>query len=102
LKCKKIDDGRPFQAFKFKYPDDPFAYVVSLNVKRRQLTNEQKRETLEKLLKADPEKSNRQIAVAAGVDHKTVGAVRLEAEGRGEIPTRRKAIRHQGAKATGA
>jgi hypothetical protein len=37
-------------------------------------------------LAADPGKSDRAIARVAKVDHKTVAAVRAEAEGRGEIP----------------
>lgn len=37
-------------------------------------------------LKADPTKSDRQIAETVKVDHKTVGAVRQDLEGRGEIP----------------
>jgi len=39
-----------------------------------------------KILKAKPEQSNRQIAKQVKVDHKTVGAIRAEGEGRGEIP----------------
>jgi hypothetical protein len=38
------------------------------------------------LIKAQPEKSDRQIADTVKVDHKTVGAVRAEQEARGEIP----------------
>ncbi len=67
VKCKKINDGRPFPVFEFKYPDDPYAYVISRNIKRRQLNSDQKREALEKLLKIDPEKSNRAIAAVLGV-----------------------------------
>jgi ParB-like nuclease domain len=66
--------------------DDPAAYVISANIHRRHLTAEQKRELIAKLIKAQPEKSNRQIAKTAKVDHKTVGAARAELEGRGEIP----------------
>ena len=65
---------------------DPVAYVISANLHRRHLTAEQKREIIAELLKATPEKSDRQIAKAVKVDHKTVGAVRAENEGRGEIP----------------
>lgn len=60
--------------------------ALRLNVHRRSLTREQKRELLANLIKASPEKSDRQHAAAAGVDHKTAGAVRDELEGRGEIP----------------
>ena len=66
--------------------DDPYAYALSCNVHRRHLTGEQKRELITKVLKAKPETSDRQIATAAKVDHKTVGSVRSEMEGRGEIP----------------
>jgi hypothetical protein len=66
--------------------DDPYTYVISANIHRRHLTAEQKRELIAKLLKAKPEASDRQTATAIKVDHKTVGAVRADLEGRGEIP----------------
>jgi ParB-like nuclease domain len=62
------------------------AFVISANVRRRHLDAETKRKLIAELLKADPAKSDRQIAAATKVDHKTVGAARKEAEGRGEIP----------------
>jgi hypothetical protein len=62
------------------------AYVISANIHRRHLTAEQKRELVEKLIKAQPEKPDRQIAKTAKVDHKTVGTARVKLEGRGEIP----------------
>jgi hypothetical protein len=69
-----------------KNPFDPYAYVVSKNLQRRHLTAKDKRDVIAKLLAANPEKSNRQIAAAVGVDHKTVAAERAEGEARGEIP----------------
>jgi hypothetical protein len=65
---------------------DATAFVISKNIHRRHLTAEQKRDLIAKLLKADPEKSDRQVAGLVKADHKTVGAVRSEMEGRGEIP----------------
>jgi hypothetical protein len=65
---------------------DCIAYVISANIHRRHLTAEQKRELVEKLIKAQPEKPDRQIAKTAKVDHKTVGTARVKLEGRGEIP----------------
>ena len=65
---------------------DPYAYVISANIRRRHLTAEQKRELIAKLIKSTPEKSDRAIAKTAKVDHKTVGAVRGNLEARGEVP----------------
>jgi len=52
---------------------------------RRHLTTEQWRDPVAKLLKARPKQSNRQIAEAVKVSHVTVGGVRTEMEGRGQI-----------------
>jgi hypothetical protein len=68
------------------YAGDLDDCVISANLRRRHLTAEQKRELIAKLLKAKPEASDRQIAKHINADHKTVGKIRSEAEGRGEIP----------------
>lgn len=60
--------------------------ALRLNIARRHLTREQKRELIAASLKADPELSDRQHAERTGADHKTVGSQRVELEGRGEIP----------------
>lgn len=52
---------------------------------RRHLDQKQKRELIADELRDNPERSNRQIGDALGVDDKTVGKVRGELEGRGEI-----------------
>jgi len=65
---------------------NPREYVHSANILRRHLTAEGKREATAKLIKANPEKSNRQIAEQVKVDDKTVGSIRRELEGRAEIP----------------
>lgn len=59
--------------------------ALSLNLDRRHLNREQKRELIEKSLKADPHLSNRQHAERVSASHHTVGAVRDELEGRGQI-----------------
>src|SRR5215471_11412447 len=66
---------------KLLYGDaDPYAYVVSANAHRRHLTREQKRELIEKLLRAQPDKSDRQIAATVKASPTTVGTVRTELE----------------------
>jgi hypothetical protein len=65
---------------------DPYALVLSLNLHRRHLTAEQKREIIAKVLKAKPETSNNTIAKQVKVDDKTVAKVRRDMEGRSEIP----------------
>jgi len=73
------------RCFTYPYPIDPLAHVVSANLHRRHLTAEQKRAVIAKLIKAQPEKSNRQIAATAKASHHTVEAVRTKMEGRGQI-----------------
>jgi hypothetical protein len=65
---------------------DPYAFVASANIHRRHLTAKGKREAAAELIKANPEKSNRQIAEQLKVDDKTVGSTRRELERRAEIP----------------
>ena len=69
--------------------DDPAAYVISCNVHRRHLTGEQKRQLIGKVLEANPEKSDRQLATVVKVDHKTVATVRKEKKDVGKFPTSR-------------
>jgi hypothetical protein len=51
----------------------------------RHLTAEQKRDLIAKLIKATPEKSNRQIAETVKVSPTTVGTVRAELEATGDV-----------------
>jgi hypothetical protein len=81
-------DARAFRVV----ADDPVPFVISANVRRRHLTTAQKRDTIAKLLKLAPERSDRQIAKDVGADHKTVGAVRSKSETSGEIPHSRERV----------
>jgi hypothetical protein len=65
---------------------DPVAYVFSTNLQRRHLSAKDKRKVIAEVLRAMPEKSDRQIAEMFKVDHKTVASVRAEQEACGEIP----------------
>jgi hypothetical protein len=78
--------NHPANAASLVETGDPYAYVLSANIRRRHLTAAQKRELVTKLLKAQPEKSDRQIAKEAKVSDKTVGKKRAELEAGAEIP----------------
>jgi DNA-binding Lrp family transcriptional regulator len=69
------------------YDADPYALAVSLNIHRRHLTADQKRQLIGKLLKAQPSKSNRQVAKMVGVSHPHVATVRAELEKSGDVET---------------
>ena len=58
-------------------PDfDPYAFVLSANVHRRHLNAEQRRESIAAILKATPEKTDRQIAKETGASPSTVHRAR--------------------------
>jgi hypothetical protein len=59
---------------------DPAAHVISANIYRRHLTADQRRGLIHKLLAAQPEKSDRQIAEMAKASPTTVGKVRAKME----------------------
>ena len=69
---------------------------MSANIHRRHLTAEQKRESIAKVLKAQPSKSNRTIAKQAKVDDKTVAVVRGKLEATAEIPQLTKTVGKDG------
>ena len=66
---------------------DPYAYVTSVNLHRRHLTAEQKRDVIAKLIKAAPEKSNRQIAKQVEASHPHIAKIRAEMEKAGDVET---------------
>jgi ParB-like chromosome segregation protein Spo0J len=61
------------------------AFIISKNIHRRHLTAEQKRELIAKLIKAAPEKSDRQIAKIAQASPTTVGTERAQMEAKGDV-----------------
>ena len=68
-------------------PDvNPVTFVLSMNVHRRHLTSEQKRQAIAAYLKADPTTSHRTVAKDLGVSDKTAGKWRADLEARAEIP----------------
>ena len=71
---------------------DPYAIALSYNVHRRHLSSEQKRDLIEKILKATPEQSNRSIAKQVKADDKTVASVRSDLVATAEIPRLEKTV----------
>ncbi len=57
----------------------------ALNLARRQFTQEQKRQLIADQLRETPDRSNRWVGKQLGVHHATVGSVRGELEGSGQI-----------------
>ncbi|MGA8699781.1 MAG: hypothetical protein WB689_39330 [Xanthobacteraceae bacterium] len=78
----RIGYGCEFRSFT---EGDPYEIALSLNVHRRHLTADQRRELIAKVLKAKPGASNRQIAEATKTSHPTVAKVREELEQRGDV-----------------
>jgi hypothetical protein len=61
------------------------AHARTLNLARRHLSGEQRRELIAQQLRETPEQSNRQIADALGVSHHTVADQRVQLESIGQI-----------------
>jgi len=59
---------------------EPEALIVSLNIRRRHLTAEQRRETIARLLEVMPDASDRRIASITKTSHHTVAKVRGKME----------------------
>jgi hypothetical protein len=65
------DKMKGFQTMK---PEpDPYAFAISMNIERRHLDAEQKRDLIAKIIKTKPESSNRQIAKQIKVDDRRHG-----------------------------
>jgi hypothetical protein len=67
---------------------EPVDYVCGANLYRRHLSAEQKRDLITKLLKAEPSKSNRQIAEQTRTSHPKVARVRKQLEQAGDVERR--------------
>src|SRR5262245_27392343 len=65
--------------------NDPAAFVISVNIHRRHLRADEKRPLIEAVIKAAPEKSNRQIAAETGVSHPHVADIRNDMEKAGDV-----------------
>ena len=64
---------------------DPYDFVLTANIQRRHLTDEQRRQLIAKIIKAKPAASDRAIAKQVKRDHKTVAKIRKTLESTGEV-----------------
>ena len=80
--------------------EDPYNVALSVNIYRRHLTAEQKRDLIAKVLKAKPELSDRAIAKQVKADGKTVAKVRTE-QANADIPHKTERTEASGRKARG-
>jgi hypothetical protein len=65
--------------------EEAIRFVISMNIHRRQLKPEQRRELLKTLLKVHPELSDRAIAAMAKTHHHAVADARKDAEANGKV-----------------
>jgi hypothetical protein len=65
---------------------DPYAFVIAANIHRRHLTAEQKRDLIRKVIEAQPNKSNREIARQVKASPTVVGQERAQLSKRGQLP----------------
>jgi ParB-like chromosome segregation protein Spo0J len=82
---RKIDINNSSMFEQLSLSIDAQAFIISKNIHRRHLKPEQKRELIGKLLKATPEKSDRQIAETVKASPTTVGTVRAKMEKTGDV-----------------
>jgi ParB-like chromosome segregation protein Spo0J len=67
--------------------NDPVGFIIAANIHRRHLNAAQKRGLIAKLLKAQPEKSDRQIAKQTKSSPTSVGKARKKLEKSGDVST---------------
>lgn len=84
--CEELGiDTWPKVTRTFATEADKKTHARQLNIARRHLNREQRRDLIEAELRDRPERSNRQIAAGLGVNHETVGSARERLEATGEI-----------------
>jgi hypothetical protein len=82
-----VGEFGPKRISQYAHGVDPDDYIISANIHRRHLKPEQKRDIIAEILKAQPEKSDRQVAKTVKVSPTFVGKVRAEKEATGDVST---------------
>jgi len=95
LACQKAGVEPTYTPFQGTAEDLP-QFIVSVNIHRRHLKPDQRRDLIKKLLKLGPEQSNRAVAAIAKADDKTVATVRREMVSTAEIPQLKKTVGRDG------
>lgn len=90
--CRELGIEYPQHVVSGLTEQQKLAKSVSLNIHRRQLTQEQKRQIIAQQVMVAPEKSNREHAKATGVSHHTVASVRDNLEATGQIAQLEKTV----------
>jgi hypothetical protein len=87
-----VFDKSGVPAFNWRFMEgNPYDLVLSLNINRRHLDEEERRDLIAKVIKAKPDESDRSIAKKVKRDHKTVAKVRKKMESGGEVsPTEKR------------
>jgi ParB-like chromosome segregation protein Spo0J len=93
--CDKAGVKPRYTPFKGSEKDIP-RFIISANILRRHLKPNERRDLIKKILKLNPEASDRTVGAMAKADHKTVAAVRREQEATGEIPRLGKRVGQDG------
>jgi DNA-binding Lrp family transcriptional regulator len=94
--CREAGVEPHYREMTFAGHAEAVNYVISANIHRRHLTAEQKNTLIDTLIKAAPEKSNRQIAEQAKVGHPKVAKRRKRLEAAGDVEQRSTSIDTKG------
>jgi ParB-like chromosome segregation protein Spo0J len=84
--CTELGVQCPTEVISGLTPDQKEQLSFELDFCRKHLSLPDKRRAAEFILKSNPRNTDRVIGRACGLDHKTVGGIREDLEGRGEIP----------------
>lgn len=80
-------DEVPVTRLAARSEEEQLDILLGINVRRRQMNNDQKRTLAANVIKKWPEKSDRALASMTGLSHPFIGTVRADLELQGEVET---------------